>query len=43
MFGMIVRDVPNKYKKESTWDADEDFYGWAFSITDAERIRAAID
>jgi hypothetical protein len=43
MFGMVVRDVPNKYKSNSTWDTDEDFYGWAFSITDAERIRAAID
>ena len=43
LFGMVVRDVPNKYLSNSTWEEKEDFDGWAFSITDAERIRAAID
>ena len=43
LFGMVVRDVPNKYINTSNWDETEDFRGWAFSITDAERIRAAID
>lgn len=43
LFGMVVRDVPNKYVSNGTWDETEDFNGWAFSIIDAERIRMAID
>ena len=43
LFGMVVRDVPNKYLSGSTWKETDDFSGWAFSILDAERIRSAID
>jgi hypothetical protein len=40
MFGMIVRDVPNRYLGGSTWAEEEDFYGWAFSVEDAMQIRS---
>jgi hypothetical protein len=42
MFGMIVRDVPNRYLGGSTWAEDEDFNGWAFSVEDAMKIRAVL-
>lgn len=43
MFGMVVRDVPNRYLSNATWDEQEDFYGWAFSVKDALEIQSAID
>lgn len=43
MFGIVVRDVPGRYLKNDTWDEDEDFFGWAFSLKDAKEIQAAID
>lgn len=43
MFGIVVRDVPNRYLSGSTWDETEDFNGWAFNVKDAMEIQSAID
>lgn len=42
MFGMVVRDVPNRYVMDGEWTDTEDFHGWAFSIEDATGIQAAM-
>ncbi len=42
MFGMVVRDVPNRYIMDGEWTDAEDFHGWAFSIEDATGIQAAM-
>ena len=43
MFGFVVRDVPNRYVVNGTWDESQDFHGWAFSVEDALKIQAAMD
>ncbi len=43
LFGMVVRNVANRYTQGVTWEDTENFNGWAFSVEDATKIKAAFD
>lgn len=43
MFGLVVRNVANRYTNGATWEDAESFNGWAFSVEEATKIKAAFD
>ena len=43
LFGIVVRNVANRYTDGVTWEDDQTFNGWAFSVNEAMKIQAAFD